>query len=280
MRYSLLAKTILIMSVFAMAGCMRFVKLDDKGLNYTNNNLKVVPATKAPVDFVSLDWQIDNWLYDKTYKIWQRKYVEKYKREVNVDLNGDGKNEFIKKYNKDLELVHAVTEAKMQIDVAVLPRSKSNTAMDVFVTNFADTISGGFSWYAKTRYSGRKAKSRVFAVKLVDTQEFKIGDNDAIIASVELADPAQLKLDPDRRNRIVTLLLVRVNKFAFRSEDSFKTGKNLYPALLTVMLYARPKYHSEMLPDFYTLIESIRLNGEKLVVPKLETAKPENPDDI
>ncbi|MCP4195889.1 MAG: hypothetical protein GY762_01960 [Proteobacteria bacterium] len=259
---------------------MRFVKLDNKGLNYTNNDLTVVPSAKTPVDFVSVDWQIDNWNYDETYKLWQRKYIEKYKREVRSDLNGDGKNEFIKKYNKDLELVHAVTEAKMQIDVTVLPRRNSSTAIDVFLGNFVETISGGFSWYAKKRYSGSKAKSRVFSVKLIDTQEFKIGDNDAIIASVELADPAQLKLDPNQRTGVITLLLVRVNKFVFRSEDAFKTGKNLYPAILTVMLYARPKYHDEMLPDFYTLIDSIKLDGEKLVVPKLETAKPETPDGI
>jgi hypothetical protein len=46
------------------------------------------------------------------------------------------------------------------------------------------------------------------------------------------------------------------------------------------MLYARPKYHADMLPDFYTLIDSIKLNDEKLVVPKPETAKPETPDHI
>jgi hypothetical protein len=280
MRYALLAKLVLVFSVFAMAGCMRFVKLDDKGLNYTNNDLKVAPSAKTPADFVGVDWQIGNWIYDGTYKVWQRKYIEKYKREVRLDLNGDGKSEFIKKYNKDFELVHAVTEAKMQIDVAVLPRCKARTAMDVFLANFVETISGGFSWYAKKRYSGNKAKSRVFAVKLIDAQEFKIGDNDAIIASVELADPAQLKLDPNQRTGVITLLLVRVNKFVFRSEDAFKTGKNLYPAMLTVMLYAKPKYYDEMLPDFYTLIDSIKLNGEKLEVPKRETAKPENPDDI
>jgi hypothetical protein len=230
----------------------------------------VVPVTNDPADFVNVDWRTENWEYDEIYKVWQKKLHEKYRGDVKADLDGDDEPETIKRYHYDLELSHLVTEANIQVDVTVLPQSKQRTRMDVFLANFIDNISGGRSWYEKYRYTGKTKVSRTYASKLIVSREFKIGENDAVLATIELADLNQLELDPDHRSGVITILLVRLNDYVFRPRTAYLFQKQAFPAILTVMLYSRPEHHAELKPDFYALTKAIRLNGKSLDVPALE----------
>ncbi|MBN2524747.1 MAG: hypothetical protein JXR76_00035 [Deltaproteobacteria bacterium] len=253
------------------AGCTSsLVTLDSSGLKYTRNNINIDFTNAESSRFIGDNWEVDNWEYNNTSHKWKRKGGSKYKGTVEyLDDDGDVINS--EEYYTELTLRHRRNDSQIYVDLTIMQDSKSEIDVDVFLSNFVERLSGKTTWYKFSEYGHHFNDSRTYASKITRQQKIKIGSYDAILATIELANLEQLKLDENSRSEKVSVLLVKIPEFATDKVTSPANPKagieiqyELKSAVLAVVLSARPVDHDSVYRDFVAFLEHINFNGVRL----------------
>ena len=99
-------------------------------------------------------------------------------------------------------------------------------------------------------------RTRELATKLVAGKDTTIGGFAAYDATIEIANTDQLKLDPERRQGKLRVILVRTPYlYLFGS-------KTMLPTLLVLGYYNRPADFDASLPDFERFLTLVRLGPQ------------------
>ena len=267
-----LSQIILLVTIaIFFSGCaVKNALFDETGLSYKDYDLKIPTENKTTALFINENWRVGNWALDNISKKWKRKTGPEYKGYVFEDLNDDGNEQTIKNFYSDLELVNKKNDARIIVDTRPIPKSKADTNMEVFLSNFAENTSGSVSWLTSHGYTDASVRERTYATKIISSKTFEIKTHDAVVAIIEQADLNQLKLDPNHRSRMIAVLLVRIDDFKKVKEYRGRMSwYEVYPGILVIVLRTKPQYFDKLQNDFYYFVNGIKLNGTSTNVPRL-----------
>lgn len=254
-----------------LVGCTAsLATLNSDGLKYDNNSISVQYTDKVNSRFINDFWQVENWTFSTEFKKWNRKNGDKYKGIVKRDLDEDGTSEQVSSYYTELELRHVSNDAQIFVDLTILPKTKRNTHVEVFLSYFAENLSGQISWHREFNHERLLNEGRTYASKIITQRRAKIGGNDAIVATIELANLDQLKLDSSHRSMLVSVAMIKIDKVVDNTNGISKTR----PAILSVVLQSRPDVHEECYQDYEYFLQQIKIDGaslEYLNASKVET---------
>jgi hypothetical protein len=234
--------------------------IDTAGLRYENVPISIDFTNQEKQSFINDNWLVENWQHGSGQ--WERKDGDEYRGVMLRDLDDDGNLEKEKVYFTELELRHQINDSKIYVDLAVLPNSKRNTKIDVFLSNFVEQLSGKTTWYKQSVYGKPENETRTYAAKIIEQQYLDKGNYSGILVTIELANLDQLKLDPNHRSEIVSVLLLRVDDYIGENVGYNDNGSYVFgdkrAAIFTTVLFSRPDDHLTSYKDFLSFIDSIK----------------------
>ncbi|MCB9652746.1 MAG: hypothetical protein H6729_01260 [Deltaproteobacteria bacterium] len=192
-----------------------------------------------------------------------------YEFELNVDTNGDGRQDFTRqKYSYDLLFEHKVNDAAMWTRTMIISETDRDKSLKVLLRDYVDSISG--YGYALASVGGLVTVSvqvKRFATEVLETETFALeGQREALRATLSVADLDQVELSPSDRARRVTLLFIKTG-WNWRHWTSGVTAGNQaysaravdFPIILLVGYANHPDDYAAQLPDFARLVAQIEL---------------------
>ena len=139
--------------------------------------------------------------------------------------------------------------------------------LEVILNNYVDSLAGTTIDVFSSTFGHRLRNERRFASKLMSTEKCRVGDHEALIATISISDVDQLQLDLDHVFGTIRLALVRftgkmtnlewINR---RHAGVKKSGE----VLLIAGYFNSAKYFEKHLDDFEGLLARIEFldNGK------------------
>jgi hypothetical protein len=265
----------------AACGTPSQVRFETDGLHYESGPIAVRFAVPEKREFIDAEWSVDNWKYlegspstgsDVAEAIgrnvckppcFERKTNRSYLGTLRVDMDNDGHLEKYPTFFTDLELRHAETEGRIWVLMRELPAHRAAVNVDVLVDNYAENLS--FEEYSRTGpYDAWGDQSRAYAAQVVSRESVMFGPYEAILATIELANVAQLQLDPKSRMGFIRVLIARVPGFSTNVIPMHKPymvpRSNV--GLLIVGYFASSAYFEKGLFDFDAFLGRFTVEGQ------------------
>ena len=287
----------------AACGTPSQVAFDTGGLKYESGGVGIEFQVPAKREFIDGKWRIDNW----EYKTWQvsstrggevsseavsmfvRKDGKPFEGTLRVDMDNDGREEDYGAFFTDLELRHAETDGRIWVLMRELPAHRAKIDVDVLVDDYTERLS--FEEYTRTGpFDVWLLPTKRYAARVVSREHLEFGQYKwkAVVATIEIANLAQLQLDPNSRMGFVRVLMVRVPGFVSNvidgpvMESAQSSGPYTYTAsprsnvgLLVVGYYNTTAYFEKGLADFEAFLGQFTVNGKPVTVER--TAPPADP---
>lgn len=161
---------------------------------------------------LSPDWQLDNWAPDPYSGELKPKDHGEYVAERREDENRDGvidQTEKEKVFVFDLKLVSARDNGVIWVQTFPMQPLDAGRELDVVLSNYADSLSGTGLYAQATPDSIEQPKARQFTAVIASRQRTRLGPHDAIDAVIEIADTAQIRLNPAYRAGKIRVVLAK-----------------------------------------------------------------------
>jgi hypothetical protein len=269
----------LVATCAAACGTPSQVTLDTGGLKYESGGIRIAYKNPAQYQFVDARWKIDNWMlgyYDPNTLT--RKLGTPFEGVLRVDMDNDGRVEDYSAFFTDLELRHSETEGQIWVLMRELPRHRAEVKLDVLIDDYAERLS--FEEYTRTGpFDVWLLPTRKYAARVVSKQPSMLGPFEAMIATIEIANLAQLQLDPNSRMGFVRVLMARVPGFTTNviplPPSSYVPRSNV--GLLVVGYYDSTAYFEKGAPDFEAFLEQFTVNGRPVKIERFAPVTPPAP---
>ncbi|MCK9459325.1 MAG: hypothetical protein M0R80_06765 [Proteobacteria bacterium] len=274
----------------AACGTPSQVAFDTGGLKYESGGVGIEFQVPAKREFIDGKWRIDNW----EYKTWQvsstrggevsseavsmfvRKDGKPFEGTLRVDMDNDGREEDYSAVFTDLELRHAETDGRIWVLMRELPAHRAQVKLDVLIDEYAERLS--FEEYTRVGpFDVWLLPTKKYAARVISKESVKLGTLDAVVATIEIANLAQLQLDPQSRMGFVRVLMVRVPGFESNviKKRAFAPFERSNTGLLVVGYYDSTAYFEKGLADFEAFLGQFTVNGKPVTVER--TAPPADP---
>jgi hypothetical protein len=221
-------------------------------------------ADPARKEILSEDWRVDNFELSSDGSPKRPKNGPKYKGTRDVD-DGEGSGDLLHEdfYVFDLELVHRSSGGVIWARTIPLPPALTDTNLRVLMDDYAAALSGTGFFASDVVSAGGNAvaKAQEFATKVVQAKQTSVAGHDAYDATIELANVDQIKLDPNRREAIGRIVLVRTDYFNESLARRHLNDEHKVRRRIVMMLgYSNnPTDFPAQLPDFERFISQISL---------------------
>jgi len=260
----------LVAACAAACGTPSQVAFDTGGLKYESGGIGIrfrVPRHSA---FINGKWRISNWARTRSGDL-ERKYGEPYEGVLHIDLNGDDRAEYCPGYFTDLEMRNSETGGEIWVLMREQPKYRAQLKLDVLIDEYAESLSfegytstGSFdAWNNEAKARGR---ARAYGARVVSREFMMFGPYEAVMATIEIANLAQVDLDPSARSAYVRVLFARVPGF----QTNMKTDTGWFPhsgiGLLVIGHHEPPAYFEKGLADFEAFLKQFTVNGEPVTV--------------
>jgi hypothetical protein len=211
--------------------------------------------------FVSEDWKIDNYETAADGSPTQPKSGEHYRGTIRLDLGNQQYRTLSADYF-DLRLENKRTAAVLWVQTRPADADDIERDLRVLVEEFAEQLAGA-NLYLEERDSTEKsrpvARERSFATKIVDGQNVKFQGRDAYVATIEIANVDQLKLDPNARSFIAKIMFVRTG-YTRDLNDDVSDRPHHVPIFMRIGYGAGPAEFGPGLPDYEAFQKLIDLS--------------------
>ena len=161
---------------------------------------------------LSPDWQLDNWAPDPYSGELKPKDHGEYVAERREDENRDGvidDNEKEKVFVFDLKLVSAHDNGVIWVQTFPMQPVNAQRELEVILSNYADSLSGTGLYAQATPDNIEQPKARQFTAVVASRQRTRLGPHDAVDAVIEIADTAQIRLNPAYRAAKIRVVLAK-----------------------------------------------------------------------
>lgn len=253
-------------------GCAGAVaELDaNKGLVHQKCDLVIHFKDASDREFIDEHWAIDNWrkylkqtASSKT-DAFARKDGRDYLGRIRIDMNNDGNAEVYPIYFSDLELTHKENNGYIWVNARELPEHLGSTKAEVFLRNYAESLSGTEFQPRNGAFSVSGGASRGFATKIIEEDKIEFGQWSGVIATIEVARLEQLRLDPEHRYGFVRVLFVVIDPFEKMFDEMASSLPRSGKGLLMVGYFNSPDYFRENLEDFYEFLGQFSVGGKRV----------------
>lgn len=277
----------------AACGTPSQVILDTGGLKYESGGVGIAFENPAKLEFIDGKWRIDNWNFAEPLVFdssdgsrielpaaFSRKEGRPFEGALRVDMNNDGAVEDYSAFFTDLELRHAETDGRIWVLMRELPAHRAEINVDVLVDDYTERLS--FEEYTRTGpFDVWLLPTKRYAARVVSREHLEFGQYKwkAVVATIEIANLAQLQLDPNSRMGFVRVLMVRVPGFVSNviDEPGIETAGSSGPytymntprsnvGLLVVGYYNTTAYFEKGLADFEAFLGQFTVNGKPVTV--------------
>ena len=265
------------------------VTIDTGGLKYESGGVGIAFKVPAKFTFIDTKWRIDNWNYlpptvfdssDGSRVSLPAEFCRKEGRPfegvLRVDMDNDGAVEDYSAFFTDLELRHSKTDGQIWVLTRELPAHRAEVNMDVFVDEYAERLS--FEEYTRVGpFDMWLLPTKKYAARVISREDVKLGELDAVIATIEIANLAQLQLDPNSRMGFVRVLMARVPGFTSNAigDPVYSPFARSNVGLLVVGYYESTAYFEKGLADFEAFLKQFTVNGKPVTLER--NASPTDP---
>ena len=220
----------------------------------------VVHYTDASArQFVSADWQVDNFAVKDNGTIGKPKMSDKYVWDREIDYDDDGRPDTERAVPiYDLRLVNRVTHAAMWLQSVPLRMHDKDRALKSILDDFVAWLSGtGFYRVSPGPPKGtgisKTYGARVVAMKENETQGFESLD-----ATIEVVNLDQLKVDPTAKSSIERVVFVRTD---YPQSHATMGGNRRHEARAMVILGCEsdPRYFEATNAEFPVFLHAVEL---------------------
>jgi hypothetical protein len=254
----------------AACGTPSQVRFETDGLHYESGGIGIRFRVPKYAAFINGKWRITNWTMTRRGDL-ERKYGEPYEGSLFIDLDGDDRAEQCPGYFTDLEMRNSETGGEIWVLMREQPKYRAQMKLDVLVDEYAESLSfegfastGSFDVWNNEAKSNGEAKA--YGARVVSREFMMFGPYEAVMATIEMANLAQVKLDPSTRSGYVRVLFARVPGF----QTSMMTDTGWFPhsdvGLLVVGYHEAPAYFEKGLPDFEAFLKQFTVNGKPVTV--------------
>ncbi len=261
------------------------VSFVESGLVHDNNAYEIKFSKASKLQFINSDWIIDNWYLEKgEAKTPQRRIGPKHKGVVYMDLSGNGVLSEEKTYFYDLELKNRKTSGSIWVNSFGLPSRMNKTLLDVFLQNYAESISGSDFWLSRGVIGKRPAQeTKTYATQVVEKRNISFGPYKALIATISIANIDQLRMDPNHRHGTIRIMIMRIRGPYEHKTKSVVQGVTIHRktkhenGFLVIGYFNSPAYYETNLQDYYRFLGQFRFNGKRAIDPEVlknETGSP------
>ncbi|MDJ0764483.1 MAG: hypothetical protein QNJ97_16015 [Myxococcota bacterium] len=255
------AMTIVLLLVFGCVQPQSTTVLRKSGLYHTKCDLVI--DLKKRKKYLR-NWRIENWAYQKHNKKYVRRGTDIYKIRLYLDLNGDGKRVPYEVYEDDLLLKNKLNPGTIWIRTFELPRQISRKKLEVFLKYYAGSLSGARTYLKSGPLGVTTGDTNAYATKINDVHQFSFGGWKAIAATVEIADIAQLRLDPEHREGYIRVIFVKIPNF----DQMYGVKEVRYrPSGRGLAMFAyfnSPEFYEASLDDFYALLSRAKVENHRI----------------
>jgi len=275
---------------FSACGTPSQVRFVTDGMHYESGPVAVRFKNSVDHEFIDGNWKIDNWqlLYENPVtekgaiqaaspkNPFVRKSGSPYEGTLRIDMDNNGKVEDFASFFTDLELRNAETDGQIWVLMRELPKHHSSLKLEAVLDAYAENLSLE-DFTRKAPYDIWVLQKKSYAARVVSREAVKLGPYDALIATIELANLAQLQLDPKSRMGSVRVLLARVPGFSSPVFGDPDLEYNLSiprsgVGLLVVGYYDSATFFEKGLPDFEAFLGQFTVDGKPISIVRGEKA--------
>jgi hypothetical protein len=236
------------------------------GVRYGEPSKKVV---------LGKEWQLDNFRYSYEMQGLAEKTGDDYVAERVQDLNRDGTIGLGERWSEpiyDLKLVSKTNNGVIWTKAHPILPEDSEQSLDVILDGYADSLAGAGLFAQGNLFSIARPSVRNFTTFLGSRVVGKVGDHEALIGTIQIAEVDKLKLDPTHRSGIVKLALLKLRYFT--PIDS--AARSSYPivvhggrpcharvGLLVIGYHNTPRYFADGEKDFDDLLARVTFPDAK-----------------
>jgi hypothetical protein len=234
-----------------LMGCGRQIRpvLDARG--YRHPLVEYQIANREDGTFLGPLWVLDNYRADGTPKDTPAYVVTfRYDRDGDGDLENLGRRPL-----DDLRFRSTRDAGTIWARTIPLPRSFATTELSVLLRLIVDGISSTGTVAASVDRDTVVATARTFTASVLDTRVIAVDGREGIVATIDVANLAQLQLDPSARTERVRLVLVRTD---YRIPlDPREMYGGLAPGLLMLGYSNLPAEYERSLGEFEDLVARV-----------------------
>jgi hypothetical protein len=255
------------------------VTLDTGGLKYVSGGIGIEFKNPLKREFIDGKWRIDSWDYAPPIVFdssdgsrvslpaeFFRKEGRPFEGTLRVDMNNDGSVEDYSAFFTDLELRNSETDGQIWVLMRELPAHRDKVKLDVLIDDYTERLS--FEEYTRTGpFDVWLLPTKKYAARIVSKKPTMFGPFEAVIATIEIANLAQLQLDPQSRMGFVRVLMARVPGFTTNVID-YAEGylPRSHVGLLVVGYYDSTAYFEKGASDFEAFLKQFTVNGKPVTV--------------
>ncbi len=220
----------------------------------------------------------DSWMLDNYRDARFLRETAPYTVTRRYDVDGDGDIESLGLRPLD-DLRYRSTRDAGSIWVRTLPvpSALATTEMSVLMRLLVDGVASTGTVAAAVDREVAIATSRTYTASILEAQSTAVDGREAYAATIDVANVAQLQLDPTARTERVRLVLVRTDFRVPLYPDDFDAG--IAPGLLVLGYSNLPAEFDRSLPEFEDLVRRVVFETEEARVGAGFTAC-ESPDGI
>ncbi len=201
--------------------------------------------------------------------------------------SGNGVLSEEKTYFYDLELKNRKTSGSIWVNSFGLPSRMKKTLLDVFLHNYAESISGSNFWLSRGVIGKRPAQeTNTYATQVVEKRNISFGPYKALIATISIANIDQLRMDPNHRHGVIRIMIMRIRGTYEHMTKSSEQGvtvnrKTKYKnGFLVIGYFNSPEYYETNIQDYYKFLGQFRFNGKRAIDPEVLENKNGAPSTI
>lgn len=236
------------------------------------------------------DWQLDNFRR-YTGGHWEEKKGYDYTATRAQDINQNGTIEFAERRKEpifDLRFTNRKDNGVIWAKAHPFLPSEADQELEVILDNYVDSLEGDGIYAQGNLFSVERERVRSFTTFVVSKQVTRIGQSDALSATVEIAEVEKLKSNPKHRSGMVQVVMVKMHCLTPANCRSMAPSwpwttcrGRRYRApvgLLVVGYYNTPSHFDKGLPELKKLLERISFpNAEPIAVPPIRQESREQP---
>jgi hypothetical protein len=239
---------------------------------------RIAYPPKAGQQVLGGDWRLDNLIWDQNAGFVAKAGPE-YRFFRETDQDGDGKISVEEQHEEaihDLRFVNARDGGVIWSKAHPLLFKDAAQDLDIALENYAQDLSGEGYYAAGNIFSAEIVKARKYVSFIVERGPIQIGPNLGVVATIELAETEQLRLDPNHRS---SRLKVVFTKLAYQNpldskavpgmpKRGIKCGSDHCEqgiALLVLGYYNEAAHFAEHVGEFDGLVKRVALSPEALL---------------
>jgi hypothetical protein len=250
----------LAISVLGCSEVPQNARLVETGLQNVKQGYGIDFEDRTDCRFLA-NYMIENYYGDCKEKKFFLRTGPAYEGKISVDWNNDGTEVRFPAYFYDLKLHHIQNAGEIWVLSREIPPHLANTLVDVFLDNYVENLSGLNVEVSRTPFNYVKITERKNATKIISKQSTKIGKYPGIIATIEIANLNQLRLDPNHRSGMMRVLIAKIDGKIGGTDGIVDGHMVIMPperagkVLLVVGYYNTPQFFEQGLPDFDSLLK-------------------------